>query len=145
MKKKPVTIEQTEEFDKKNKDISVLVNIVFGLVNMSVFTVKLVDTYLHKYKMEYNQQDKMLFSEIQRAADRMRYLNKRLSRPLYEDSGAMKCIQEDSNQMMRFFLLLLDRTGGDPMDLLMQEAHLHSLPSRGIIREEILNLFKMQK
>lgn len=141
MNRRKATEIEAEQVNQKMSGIDVIVNMIYGQLNMTAYMLGFVDRHLAKYNMEFNRKEKMTFNELVKASKRMLYLNQMMTEPIFK-VGVFDQLLKDSNQQMRIMLLLLDRTAGNETDVDIFEAELRRLPSKGIISEQIINLFK---
>lgn len=141
MKTRHATVMEADKVNEQQKGLDVLVNMIYGQMNMTAYMIGMVDKMLNRFGMEFNHEEKRLFNELHASVKRSLYLNQRMTEPIFK-IGAYNHILQDSNQQMRIMLLLLDRTGGDETDLDLYEMELQRMPSKGIIGQDIIDRFK---
>lgn len=142
-RRRKATEEEAERVNNRVRGIDVIVNMIYGQLNMTGYMISMVDKYLQGCGMEYKHKEKMLFNELKQTVTHMRFVNQQMSQPMF-DLGVFNRILEDSNTQMRIMLYLLDRTAGNKELLDEYEKKLAEQPTMGIIGQDIIDKFKPQ-
>lgn len=138
--------QRIDKMEQRTAGICTLTNIMYSMINMTTYTQGIIDAYLHTVGAEFKQEEKRNWNMVKQASESLKARLERSNEQILKaGSNTLKFIQEDSNQFMRFYCLLLDRCGGNLDDLAMEEIRLQRMPSQGIISQDIINLYKIKK
>lgn len=138
--------ERFAERDELYKGINILTNIVYSQVMMCDYTITIVDDMMANVGLHLQKEEKRNFGMLRDAAHMLKArLDRTLEPVLRLKNDEFGAIQYDSNQFMRFYLYLLDRTGGNLDDMDMEEIRLRRMPSQGYIDQHIIDRYKLKK